>query len=155
MKKSNLTKEMKLNVWQTFRTTLGVWEAVCLSLLTAGSALVASAYGIVLVNSDKLGENITFFLCFILLLACFCMEFIVFMFNNSVHIIINSAKKLEDELFGDEYSYLKVTQNLSKSRYKYLPFLKFRVYTFWGTIILLSAFIITLWKLTELIAKIY
>lgn len=128
-----------------------MWEAVCLSLLTAGSALVASAYGIILVNSDKLGDLMTFFLCFILLLACFCIQFIVFMFNNSVDIIIVAAKKLEDEVFGDKYSYLKITHNLSKSRYKLLPFLKFRVYTIWGIIILLSAFSITFWKLYILI----
>ncbi len=146
MKKRELSESVKVNVWMSFRSTLGVWEAVCLSLLTAGSALVASAYGIILINSEKLGDLVTFFLCFVLLLACFCIEFIVFMFNNSVTVIIEASEKIEDSLFGKEESYLKITRNLSKSRKKLLPFLQFRVYTLWGGMILLSALIITSWR---------
>ena len=146
MKKGELSESVKVNVWMSFRSTLGVWEAVCLSLLTAGSALVASAYGIILINSEKLGDLVTFFLCFILLLACFCIEFIVFMFNNSVTVIIEASEKIEDSLFGKEDSYLKITRNLSKSRNKLLPFLQFRIYTVWGGMILVSALIITSWR---------
>ncbi len=146
MKKGELSESVKVNVWMSFRSTLGVWEAVCLSLLTAGSALVASAYGIILINAEKLGDLVTFFLCFILLLACFCIEFIVFMFNNSVTVVIEASEKIEDSLFGKEESYLKITRNLSKSRNKLLPFLQFRIYTVWGGMILFSALIITSWR---------
>ncbi len=151
MKNKELSESIKVNVWMSFRSTLGVWEAVCLSLLTAGSALVASAFGIILINSDKLGNLITFYLCFVLLLACISMSFIVFMFNNSVTVIIDAAVKLEDSLFGKEESYLKITQNLKKSKKKILPFLKFRVYTIWGSIIVFSAAIITIWRLLILL----
>lgn len=145
MKNKKLSDSVMINAWQSYRSTLGLWEAVCLSLLTAGSALVASAYGIVLVNSKDLGDLVTLYLCGVLLLACVCIEFIVFMFNNSVVVLIEAAEKLEDELFGKN-DYLKLTQNLTKSRKKILPFLKFRIYTVWGGIILFSAAIITFWR---------
>lgn len=150
MKNKELPDQIKVNVWQSLRTSIGIWQVTCLTLLTTGSTLVISAYGIILANANNLGDFTTAFLSVCLFAIALCLEYMVLRFMRTLTLGITSIMQLEKDIFENEkYEYLRISTLISKNRgITEKKIFKGKFYIFWGAILVLSSGIITAWRIS-------
>lgn len=146
MIKKEIPDKIKIIVWQSIRSSIGVWDIARISIATAGSGLIFSAYGITLANSQYLGQSLTVFLSFILSVASLGLYYLIRRFTRSILLGIKSAESIEDSLFGHEESPLKITNILANKKHLMIPFLHDSFYLIWGAGLVFFSAILTVWR---------
>lgn len=145
MRKLSVSEEIA--VWSSIRASINSWVGLLATLLTSGTALFFIAFGVIIANSEKLGDGVSVFLAFGLFLGSigFCLS--IWNISNLLHIAAESARTLEDSLFGKEENIHKITHILSRHPLwgKGKPLNEY--YKFWGFGLTLAAGILTIWRL--------
>ena len=112
MKKLSTSDE--IFVWSSIRASINTWVGLLVTLLTSGTALFFAAFGVVLANADKLGNEATVFITFGFFLATLGFFVSVWHIANALSIVARSAMAIEDSLFGKEENIYKLTTSVSK-----------------------------------------
>ena len=129
------------------RTSIHTWVGLLATMLTSGTALIFIAFGVIIANAEKLGNGVSVLLTFGLFLGSigFCLS--VWNISNAFSIAAESARALEDSLFGKEENIHKITHILGKhplwGRGKPLS----EYYKFWGFGLPIAAGIVTIWRI--------
>ena len=145
----NLSTSENLSVWQSLRNSITAWNGLQINLLANGTTLLFASFGIILSNAEKLGNILTFLISLGLFLGTIGINLTIWNLDHSTDVAIESAKALENELFGEGKNPRKITTNLSNQPIWGLKLS--RHYLFWSTGLMVASGLLTLWGLVRAI----
>lgn len=146
MASKDLMDKNKIQVWQSLRSSIGVWDIASASLSIGGPALIFSAYGIIFANAQSLDLTVTTFLSLALLFASFGFYYQISKFADASILGVKRAKEIEVSLFGDGENMLKITHLLAKSTSVNSGFY-YNYYKVWGAGLVFASGILTVWRI--------
>lgn len=140
-----ISEKTLVAVWQSIRTSIGIWDTSTVTLIVAGSGFICASYGILISNAHNLGDFLTAILSCILLLAAFGIHYGILRFRFASENGVRIAKELEDRIFGNENS-LKITHQNDIEKNRFFKFFHDMYPKIWGTGLLFFSLLITLWR---------